>query len=469
MASPLAGDLFQQEQGLLQSIREKYPEMLERKTPIDPADVLARIGVTYLPTDRLPGYLRLYPQDFLVEEILESGEVVRIAQERPFQDGADRRTLWVDVIKANIAGPHALSDLQNILGITAEQIGYSGVKDAVAVTAQRMTLRGITVEQARAIRHEQMWLRPVAYGNGALRPGALKGNQFTIYVRTPAGDDSITQQRLDTLVKEGFLNFYGPQRFGPRIISHRLGRSLLRGNADEAIRLFCGDPGPYDVPLYRNIRSAVGNVFGDWKAMKEQAKRLPFSLRDEMTVLSALEQNPHRSRAALSMIKDQVKFWFAAYASWLINRYLSDMAAGKKPIKTVLPLPLASNGPLPEYADYMEADGTTNYHHIFEQFSFFPPTDGKTIPVRLFPEKIQSKRMQDGWILRFQLHKGAYATSCLSHAFCLYEGLPMPEWAGGEAIDTLAALNDGTLAPIIERFNSVLTRRDQVGQKTDEE
>lgn len=452
-------DLLAKERDLINRLRASDPSRVTRPATPDPDFIMGRIGVTYLPNDRPSGYLRLYPQDFLVEEVLADGQPVSLVANPSFASSDDQRTLWADLIKAGISGPHAITDLAEGLRIDPSMIGFAGIKDSIAVTSQRLSLRGVTKEAIDAFAHERMWIRPIAYGSGASQPGDLLGNRFTIVIRSDS--DEPIDASLDVLSRRGFYNIFGQQRFGPRLISHRLGQLLLKNDIERMLQMYFGEPGPFDIPLFRDVRKAMGESFGDWKAMLGIAENFPFTMREEIRVLRALNADPRKTRAALSTIKDQVKLWAFAYGSWLINRRISSLVESGAEMPRELKLPLTPTGALPEYQEMMQQDGTLNYR---EALGFFPyvPTSTKGIPSMVIPSGATSMRIPQGWVMRFSLGKGSYATSYLSHIFKFYEGLPVPEWVPKEEVDAFKEIGEGSLDPIKERFAPVLVRRDIV-------
>ncbi|MSR85196.1 tRNA pseudouridine(13) synthase TruD [Candidatus Uhrbacteria bacterium] len=455
MPDQLISHLREQEHALVEAIRAEHPERVERMVSPDPDIILGRIGITYLSPARPSGYIKLFAHDFLVEEVSRDGSIVSLSHASPFESNEDERTLWADLIKANISGFNATNDLAHLLKIEPGQIGFAGIKDAVAVTSQRVSLRGVKKELAETLEHEHMMLRPVRYGNGAIQPGELSGNRFTIVVRT-APDQSI-----DTLMKQlgqdGFLNFFGSQRFGPRLIAQRLGQKLLQDDTDGALQIFFGEPGLFDVPLYHDLRKALGEAYGDWGQMLAIAENFPFTLSNEIKVLKALQRDPMKTRLALAQIQEQVKMWVYGYGSWVVNRYLSELVEQGKNIPDEIPLALMEQGLPPEYQHLFEHDGTENY---LEQLKKFPYVQAakRGIPGRIKLTDLKWQEIPQGWVVRFSLPKGAYATSCLSHMFRLYSGWPIPEWVKKEEVDALAAVENGTIAPLREKFASVLER-----------
>lgn len=466
MSSELTGDSLKQERELMDSVRKLHPEMLERLEPPDQNLILGKIGVTFLSNSRPKGYLRLYPQDFIVQEVMKDGTIVPLVESQPFQDAEDRRTLWADLIKACISHPHAMTDLQRAFNLDAGQVGYAGIKDAVALTSQRITLRGVTREQAEALSLPQMEIRPTSYGSGALQPSDLMGNRFTLVVRTQSG--ALRDDDFKVLQEKGFLNFFGSQRFGSRLVSHKMGQKLLQGDIDGALLLFFGEVGPFDVPLFRDIRQGLTNLFGDWDAMESLVSRFPHTLHNELKVLRALKRDPRKTKMALGEIRDQVKMWIYAYGSWLVNRRMSQAAERGETLPETIPLPLNSKGPIPDYEEFMKNDQTLDYLAGMRAFPYVLPAD-KPLQVRMKPEGLRWKQIPQGYIVRFALGKGAYATSFLSHLFQLYESRPVPEWVQKEEVDSFVEMGDGSLEKLKERFAPILVRRDVLPPNKEEE
>lgn len=451
-------DQQKHEAELIQAIRLRDPSRVERSELPDPDAINPTIGITALPHKRIHGYIRLFPQDFIVEEVTLSGRVIRVNESLPFQTNEDMRTLWVDVIKTQLSGPHMIKDLAQELGIEETSIGCAGIKDAVAITGQELSLRGVSRERVETIRHPRLWLRPTRYGNGAVQPGQLQGNVFTVTVRTEESA-SLDEDLLHNTETHGFMNYFGPQRFGMRGIAHHFGRRLLQGDIDGAIKAIICESGPNDLPLYRDLRKALESVYGDWDSMLEVAEHFPFTLRDELQLIRSLRDEPHKTIRALSLIKDQVKMYVSAYSSWLMNQVMSRYSTTQNAPEEI-PLPFSTRGAPSIYADIMNAEGTLNYTGAMKPFSFLQLND-KTIPLRMKSKHMRVEKTNVGFIISFELGKGAYATTCLSQAFKLYEGNPVPTWVRREDIDALAIMGQGTLDALRERFGRELKARDE--------
>ena len=451
---------MEDERRTVEAIRSIDPKRTDRQEIPNPDIIMGRIGVTFLPADRADGYIRLFPQDFLVEEVTNDGQIVHIDSKAEFADSEDRRTLWADMIKIRLSGPYALQELERSLGLEKSQIGAAGIKDALAITAQRLSLRGLDKSKLENLNHPNIILRPVSYGSGALQIGHLKGNRFTIMVRGQVEESrQMIHRSLKHIQEKGFLNFFGPQRFGSRLNVHQLGKKLLQNDMQGLLKAFFCEPGPFDVPLYRELREAMSQSYGDWDRMLQLACHFPFSMKEEMTVINALKQDSRKTRFALSLIKEQVRLWVYAYGSWLINRTISQAVNSGEILPAELPMPFSPQGPLPLYRDLMEQDGTLDFLNVLSQYPYINLSD-KTIPAIMMPSGLEAKEVPQGWIVRFELGKGAYATSLLSHLIRMHEGLPIPGWVPLQEVDALKIMGDGSLDNVLEKFKPLMTRRD---------
>lgn len=68
--------------------------------------------------------------------------------------------------------------------------------------------------------------------------GDLKGNRFTLVLKDVKASDELIKSSFESLKKNGFINYYGLQRFGTHgISSHEIGKNLLLGKFLDAFDL----------------------------------------------------------------------------------------------------------------------------------------------------------------------------------------------------------------------------------------
>ena len=130
--------------------------------------------------------------------------------------------------KENVDTMHAVSLLARALRCKPTSLGYAGTKDKRGATTQQVTVFKRTPEAvARAVADERAMERQVlrcghfSYVEKPLALGDLAGNAFAVALRrATAGDGSraaleaAAAAAAEQLATNGFVNYFGPQRFG---------------------------------------------------------------------------------------------------------------------------------------------------------------------------------------------------------------------------------------------------------------
>ena len=444
--------LYLDEQEILKKYQAEDPALVTSQRLYDYDEILKHIGIDidfgYLPQ----GYLNLYPQDFVVEELGEENNLSTIEPggfKIPEEKQSGQATLYAELVKVGLSTLEAVGNLTKALGAPAGSVGYGGIKDKVAVTSQKVSLRNIDFKKLDELHVPGLFLKNFFWGKGVMEKGRISGNQFTILVRTATtlGDGWLKGSLAK--VEDGFYNFYYLQRFGsPRLLSHQLGELILQKNYEGTIETFLTQIGVQNVPLITQIRQQVKESFGDWVKLEALFNALPYTFRLELEIVKYLKPNPQDFLGALKNIKDQTTLWVYAYASYLFNLTLSKLINEGRGLPKTLPLLLN-----PEAAAIENYKLYLNQAKINDLKSALSPFPGlflnkKNTALTKMPVKIiQAKIINNGVMIAFQLPTGAYATTFLAHLFSLYRGLPLPEWlANREKYDTKKILNLGSIA-----------------------
>jgi tRNA pseudouridine13 synthase len=149
------------------------------------------------------GVLRATPEDF------------RVIEELGFEPDGEGEHLWLLVRKREWNTTDLALALAKLSKLPLRAVGYSGLKDRIAVTDQWFSLHlpgkadpdlsalpdGVTL--LRAVRHRRK-----------LNRGTHRFNHFDLYLRDLAGDTAALRERLDAVAREGVPNYFGEQRFG---------------------------------------------------------------------------------------------------------------------------------------------------------------------------------------------------------------------------------------------------------------
>lgn len=154
--------------------------------------------------------------------------------------------------KDNLETLEAISYMAAVLGVLPSDFTYAGIKDKRAITYQDMVVKKISPEwlldKVSEFERRGMQISHVHPVSEPLKLGRLQGNHFDLVIRDlkPHGKHGLTE--LQQLVKEavenvknrGFVNYYGPQRFGSGLCvqADQIGLALLNEKMEASVKLF---------------------------------------------------------------------------------------------------------------------------------------------------------------------------------------------------------------------------------------
>jgi len=442
-------ELFKKEQEIFEAYKNKSPELLI-SPPILEKDVLSRIGIDISFPPRPQGYIRFYPQDFIVEEVSRNGEISEIELKNNEISPSFPFNLGCNLIKIELPTLDSLNILSETLQIKIKRITYAGLKDTDAFTSQKIIIIDVgsdLLERIKKLSLSNILLTDFTIEKEFLSPGRLSGNRFFIFIRIKEKiDEKYLNLTLERIKKEGILNFYFSQRFGePRFINHILGKLISQGKYREAVFNFLVNSGLSEIPLIKKKREEANNYFGNWKEMKKIFLEFPFTFRNEILLLSYLENNPSDFTGALASIKDMAQIFIFAYSSYLFNKILSLSQKGLD-LHEEIPLLLSDNWrDWKVYEYWLLEDKTQDFITNLKPFLKFFKLRRRFVKSRIFPEKVISKIMPEGTALSFILGKGSYATTFLSYLFEIKAASPVPEWINNKEYDIKKELGFGSL------------------------
>jgi tRNA pseudouridine13 synthase len=267
---------------------------------------------TYVTAD-LPGTggrLRHAPEDFLVEEL------------PLYEPSGAGDHLYLRLEKRGLTTHDAVHRLARALGRKARDVGIAGLKDARAVAVQTLSIEHVREDAAeRAVAQVPgLTLLGLARHGNKLRLGHLRGNRFTIRVRDVEPDAAERATAvLDVLTSQGSPNWFGAQRFGMRGDNDVVGRALVRGDFEGAVRAVLA----LDVPPDAD-RAGPARVLAAEGRHAEALDALPGSFRTEAAVLRELARGRGAERAMSAVPRRLLRLYVSAYQSRLFNRLLAE-------------------------------------------------------------------------------------------------------------------------------------------------
>jgi len=286
-------------------------------------------------TPGVGGTIRETIDDFLVQEVLADGSVASI-EEQP-ESGALGTTahmqdyLLCTLVKRNWDTLSAVMRIAKELEVSQSRIQIAGIKDARAVTAQHITIEGASAEEVSRIRIPDIEVHPMGYFRDEMAPFYLLGNKFRVVINGIRKAEKDAANKIAETIAEleslgGLPNFFGHQRFGTkRPITHLVGRSIVKGDFEEAAMLFLTYTSKYEHPESRQTRSELLST----RDFKRAFHDFPRQLRYERVMLSHLTAEPKDFIGAFERLPPKLQeLLVQAYQSYLFNLFLSERITG---------------------------------------------------------------------------------------------------------------------------------------------
>jgi tRNA pseudouridine13 synthase len=158
------------------------------------------------------GVIRREPADFRVDEVPAAP---------PAGEGPH---LLVHIEKTDLTTRRVVEHLMAHLGLKEDDIGWAGLKDRRAITAQWLSIPAASEPGLETLPSlPGLVLGERAFHGQKLQEGYLAGNRFRILLRDVEGTAEQARATLAALAARGVPNYFGPQRFG------RMGDNAVRG------------------------------------------------------------------------------------------------------------------------------------------------------------------------------------------------------------------------------------------------
>jgi len=286
-------------------------------------------------TPPLKGIVKMRYSDFVVEEVTSEGvcEVKRYnkkMEERNFEkmkvppNENNKENLILDMEKINQDTIGALAVIARGMNLSKKRIGYGGLKDKRAITAQRISLFDPDISRVERFGVKGIELRNPRWGD-RIELGDLNGNQFTITIRNITKTNEEIENVVQQFVSEisfGIPNLYGNQRFGgKRMVTHKVGKLLLQQKFEEAVMLYLTETYEEEKTDMKNARINLARTRDFAKALRE----FPLEARSEKAMLNHLVKNPNDYANAFSTLPKKVRYLFThAYQSHLFNKMIEE-------------------------------------------------------------------------------------------------------------------------------------------------
>jgi tRNA pseudouridine13 synthase len=241
------------------------------------------------------------PEDFVVTEL----DRFELTKTGPFA--------LYRLVKWDIGTIEAMRNLAKNWKLSPAQISFGGLKDRHARTEQTISVRG---GPERSFEGSAFRVEFLGRSRDPITRASFQGNRFEIAVR-----DLAEIPDLDPVKRFGIPNYFDDQRFGSLrgTDGEFIGRALVRGENEKALRLAIASPSGEDRKRDRELKILLRDRWGDWAGL---AKELPMC--PERPVASYLAGHPGAFGFAFERLDQNLRILYvSAYQSWLWNRTLA--------------------------------------------------------------------------------------------------------------------------------------------------
>lgn len=400
--------IIKKEKELVEKLKKEFPEQFQEKTILEDNTLLKKFGILIENKESLPpAYIKTFCSDFIVEEITEY-----------IPENLGGKHITFELIKCGISTIDFANNLAKDLNINTKDITYAGIKDKKAITFQTISIKNNPqlIEQIKTIKSDNFIIKNVRKTKDPIQMSGLKGNKFTILARNKElsqNEKNSIEENINNILNKGFLNYYYLQRFGtPRLISANLGYLILKGEFEKVIKTLLFKPAEFEIEYFTKLRIESEKKYSDWLEIKKYFGQFSTILTTENTLLDFLINNPNDFEGALKEIPEQTQIWVYAFISLLFNHKINQENNTEK-----TPLCLTNN-----------QKNIAQYENLLKAVDFYPVNfdyakklmqinlADRFINTKIKPKNLNHKYLEGaGIVFEFELEKGAYATTLLSH------------------------------------------------------
>ncbi|HKD99869.1 MAG TPA: tRNA pseudouridine(13) synthase TruD [Planctomycetota bacterium] len=259
--------------------------------------------------------LKTLPEDFAVRERYDLRGV-----------GADGPFLYLRVEKRRLSTPEAAARVAAAAGVQPDAVRFAGLKDRRAITTQIFSVEGAAPFE---IDDEDLRAEGIGWSAHPVRADRIEGNDFEIVARD-LDDAELERLRrgVDAVRAHGLPSYFDDQRFGAARAGKGFpAREMIRGRADEALRLLIATPSVLDPPAHAERKAKLAAAWGRWTECLALAQGV-----QEEGAFRHLRDHDGDFLGALRFVSRRERlFQLFAYQSLLWNRALDRLVRARVP------------------------------------------------------------------------------------------------------------------------------------------
>ena len=265
----------------------------------------------------LGGKIKTEYHDFIVKEIFDFS-TIKISNQ---QDNVHKFPIYL-LEKSGIDSNHAILEIKKKYGIGLK---IMGIKDAKAITSQfTYSEQKKQIYPELLTKHTRLSLK--GFSQKPISKSNMLGNEFYIKINDTRSSE---QRRLELAEIEEFKtelkkigNFYGLQRFGSeRLVTHLVGRELVKGRFENAIKYLLTYTSKYDTSFSKEIREK----FRDPKNYPSLIKKIPRGMDLERRIIQSISEGKDYIHIIRTIPINVRRLFIHAYQAYIFNKTLSSI------------------------------------------------------------------------------------------------------------------------------------------------
>jgi tRNA pseudouridine13 synthase len=220
--------------------------------------------------------------------------------------------------KRSWSTPDALAAIRRRWKLEPRRLAYGGLKDRHALTVQYLT---VFHGPRRNLQHHDVRVTYLGQIGRAYQSADIRANRFRVTVRGLGAEEvGRALAALDEVRADGVPNYFDDQRFGsvgPG--GDFVGRQLVLGQFEEALRLALAAPYEHDRAPQKQEKALLVAHWGNWAALTEKLPR-----GHARNLVDYLLHHPADFRGAVARLRPELRgLYLSVYQSHLWNRMLA--------------------------------------------------------------------------------------------------------------------------------------------------
>lgn len=290
------------------------------------------IGIEFYCTDGpgIGGSLRNRFEDFVVEEITPDGIVLETREWPPETaagemepiTGSPSKYVQFTVQKMGLSTLDLATIVAASVRVPRHLVTYAGLKDKRALTVQTMSVPTHAFKLLEKAHLSRIAIRTPQYIRRPVRVGDLWGNRFRLMLRGLEVNCETALALANSLGRQPILNYFGVQRFGvSRPLTHLIGKSLVKKDYEEAVRLMLSRGGNQEqVESTEEELQALNDLPPRGASSDRSSKGIVY----EEAAAQHLAKHPGDYEGALAKVPPRIlTILVHSYQSYLFNRLIS--------------------------------------------------------------------------------------------------------------------------------------------------